>query len=233
MEYIVISIILVIIAVIIKFALNIKIKYIKRLKDLAFDKEKNAILNKLPENEEIAREVLNNLKNSHTKVKKSDNPKDTTSVYVVLTDSIIIANIKNTFTRVQTIAHECIHSVQDKAVLWFNFIYTNLYNLFFIILIILKLFNAINGMIWLVTLVFSGLIYYIVRAYLESEAMVKAKYVAKEYMEKSKLITDKEIEVIITGYDDINAIGIKMYLYRLFLEVLVRTFIFSIICCIF
>ena len=58
MEYIIISIILVIIAIVIKFALNIKINDIKKLKDLAFDKEKNAILNKLPDNEEIAKVIL-------------------------------------------------------------------------------------------------------------------------------------------------------------------------------
>ena len=122
MEYIIVSIVLVVIAIAIKFALNIKIKDIKKLKELAFNKEKNIIIDKLPENEEIAKEILKGFNNNHTKVKKSENPKDTTSIYVVLTDSIIIANIKNTFTRVQTIAHECIHSMQDKATLWFNFI---------------------------------------------------------------------------------------------------------------
>ena len=230
MEYIIISIILVIIAIVIKLALNIKINDIKKLKDLAFDKEKNAILNKLPDNEEIAKVILNNLKNNHTKVKQSDDPKETTSIYVVLTDSIIIANIKNTFTRVQTVAHECIHSIQDKSVLWFNFIYTNLYNLFFVALIVLKLFNVINGMIWLTSLVLAGVIYYVVRAYLENDAMIKAKYVAKEYMEKSNVLTNEEITKITTGYEEINAIGVKMYLYRLLLEVLVRTLIFSVIC---
>lgn len=230
MEYIIISIILVIIAIAIKLALNIQIKDIKKLKELAFDKEKNTILNKLPENEEIAKEILKSFNNNHTKVKQSENPKDTTSVYVVLTDSIIIANIKNTFTRVQTIAHECIHSMQDKATLWFNFIYTNLYNLFFVALIVLKLFNVINGMIWLTSFILSGVIYYVVRAYLENDAMLKAKYVAKDHMEKSNLLTNKEIEEITNGYDDINRIGIKMYLYRLLLEVLVRTLIFSVIC---
>lgn len=230
MEYIITSIILLIIAIIVKFALNIKVNDIKKLKELAFNKEKNSVIDKLPENEEIAKAILKNLKNSHTKVKQSDNPKDTTSVYVVLTDSIIIANIKNTFTRVQTIAHECIHSIQDKATLWFNFIYTNLYNLFFVVLIVLKLFSLINSMVWLVSLILAGIIYYIVRAYLENDAMIKAKYVAKEYMEKSSLLTNKEIEEITAGYDDINTIGVKVYLYRLLLEVLVRTFIFSIIC---
>src|SRR5699024_6517714 len=112
------------------------------------------------------------------------------------TDSIIIANIKNTFTRVQTVAHECIHSIQDKSVLWFNFIYTNLYNLFFVALIVLKLFNVINGMIWLTSLVLAGVIYYVVRAYLENDAMIKAKYVVKEYMEKSNVLTNEEITKI-------------------------------------
>lgn len=76
----------------------------------------------------------------------------------------------------------------------------------------------------------AGFIYYVVRAYLENDAMLKAKHVAKEYMKKSNLLTNKEIEEITAGYDDINTIGVKMYLYRLLLEVLVRTLIFSVIC---
>lgn len=230
MEYVIISVILIIIAILLKFALDIKIKDIKNLKKLAFDKRKNEILNKLPENEEIAKTILNSLNNNHTKIKQSDNSEDTTSVYVVLTDSIIIANIKNTFTRVQTIAHECIHSMQNKNILLFNFIFTNLYNLFFIVLIILKLFSIINSMIWLILFILAGTIYYVVRAYLETDAMIKAKYVAKEYMQESNLVKSSEIEEIITGYDKINKTGIKLYLYRLILEVLIRTFIFSIIC---
>ena len=230
MEYIIVSIVLVGIAIAIKFALNIKIKDIKKLKELAFNKEKNIIIDKLPENEEIAKEILKGFNNNHTKVKKSENPKDTTSIYVVLTDSIIIANIKNTFTRVQTIAHVCIQSMQDKATLWFNFIYTNLYNLLLVVLIVFKLFNIIDNMLGLLLLMLAGFIYYVVRAYLENDAMLKAKHVAKEYMKKSNLLTNKEIEEITAGYDDINTIGVKMYLYRLLLEVLVRTLIFSVIC---
>lgn len=230
MEYIVISIALVIVAVIAKFALNIKIKDIKKLKELAFNKEKNVVLDKFPDSENIAKTILEKLKNNHTKVKKSENQKDTTSVYVVFTDSIIIANIKNTFTYVQTIAHECIHSIQDKKVLWFNFLYTNLYNLFFISLIILKLFKVINGTVWITAFILAGILYYIVRAYLENDAMIRARYVSKEYMENSNLFTNSEIEEIIKDYDAINTIGGKIYLYRLLLEVLVRTLIFSIIC---
>ena len=230
MEYIIISFVIILVAIIIKFALNIKIKDIKKLKELAFNKEEIKILSKLPESEDIAKSILKELNNNHTKIKKRDNPEDTTSIYVVLTDNIIIANIKNTITYVQTIAHECIHSVQDKAVLWFNFIYTNLYNLFFIVLIILKLFNIINEMVWIAIFILTGVVYYIVRSYLENDAMVKAKYVAEDYMKSSNLLTDEEITHVLNKYEEINKIGVKLYLYRLILEVLIRTLIFSIIC---
>ena len=93
-----------------------------------------------------------------------------------------------------------------------------------------ELFNIIDNMLGLLLLMLAGFIYYVVRAYLENDAMLKAKHVAKEYMKKSNLLTNKEIEEIIAGYDDINTIGVKMYLYRLLLEVLVRTLIFSVIC---
>ena len=35
---------------------------------------------------------------------------------------------------------------------------------------------------------------------------------------------------ILNKYEEINKIGVKLYLYRLILEVLIRTLIFSIIC---
>lgn len=230
MEYIVISIILLILIIVLKFALHINIKDIKKLKELAFDVEKKRLSDKLPENEFVAKSILKILKNDHTKVKQSDDSKETTSIYMVLTDSIIIANIKNTFTRIQTIAHECIHSVQDRTILWFNFIYTNIYNLFFISIIILRIFNIIDNIIWLFIFILMGVIYYVVRSYLECDAIIKSKWLAKEYIEDSHLLTEEEIKIMINGYDEINVIGTKMYLYRLLLKVILRTLIFSLLC---
>ena len=57
MEYIIISFVIISVAVIIKFALNIKIKDIKKLKELAFNKEEIKILSKLPESEDIAKSI--------------------------------------------------------------------------------------------------------------------------------------------------------------------------------
>ena len=70
MEYIIISFVIISVAVIIKFALNIKIKDIKKLKELAFNKEEIKILSKLPESEDIAKSILKRLNNNHTKIKK-------------------------------------------------------------------------------------------------------------------------------------------------------------------
>ena len=37
-----------------------------------------------------------------------------------------IANINKTCTRIQTIAHECVHSIQNRKLLMFNFIFSML-----------------------------------------------------------------------------------------------------------
>ena len=64
MEYIIISFVIILVAIIIKFALNIKIKDIKKLKELAFNKEEIKILSKLPESEDIAKSILKELNNN-------------------------------------------------------------------------------------------------------------------------------------------------------------------------
>ena len=112
----------------------------------------------------------------------------------------------------------------------YRLFFPNLLNLFFIVLIILKLFNIINEMVWIAIFILTGVVYYIVRSYLENDAMVKAKYVAEDYMKSSNLLTDEEITHVLNKYEEINKIGVKLYLYRLILEVLIRTLIFSIIC---
>jgi hypothetical protein len=98
-------------------------------------------------------------------------------------------------------------------------------------LVILKLFNVIKtSMVWLVGLILAGMVYYIVRAYLENDAMIKAKYLAKEYMESAKISSKEEIEEILNEYDKINIIGIKGANYSLFLGICVKVIIFLGLC---
>ena len=94
----------------------------------------------------------------------------------------------------QTIAHECLHSIQSKKMLMFNFIYSNLYILYFLVISILTLCNIIqNKTLQLFILSVFGFIFFAVRSYLETSAMTKAKYLAKTFLEQTGLYKKEEI----------------------------------------
>ena len=232
MEYIFIICICVLTMIILKFAWSIKIKDIKKLKELGYDKGLNEITNKLPENTEICKYILKILNNENVKIEESES--NQASLYMVLSNSIIIANIKNTFTRVQTVAHECLHSIQNKRTLLFNFIFSNIYFIYFIAicsLAILKINPLPNIAIF--ALAICSFINYIIRSYLEMDAMTKAKPLAEQYLKREGNLTEKEQETILNNYDEINNIGIKLYNYTLITKNLIKIIIYSIICIIF
>ena len=74
------------------------------------------------------------------------------------------------------------------------------------------------------------MVYYVVRVYLENDAMIKARYLAKEYMEEEKISTTEEINKIVKGFDRINDLGIKVTNYKFFLNIMVKLLVFIIIC---
>ena len=232
MEYIFIICICVLTMIILKFAWSIKIKDIKKLKELGYDKGLNEITNKLPENTEICKSILKMLDNENVKIEESES--NQASLYMVLSNSIIIANIKNTFTRVQTVAHECLHSIQNKRTLLFNFIFSNIYFIYFVaicILAILKINPLPNTALFALTI--CSFINYIIRSYLEMDAMTKAKPLAEQYLKREGNLTEKEQETILNNYDEINNIGIKLYNYTLITKNLIKIIIYSVICIIF
>ena len=75
-----------------------------------------------------------------------------------------------------------------------------------------------------------SLVYYMVRSYLENDAMIKARYLAKEYMEEKKILTKEEIQKIVAGFDKINNVGIKCINYNLYLGIMVKVLIIAIAC---
>lgn len=206
------------------------IKNIKVIKEIGEDKDLNEITNVLPKNEEICKEMLCMLKNENVKV-KNGNENSQASLYIVASNSILIANVKNTFTRVQTIAHECLHSVQNKKLLWFNFLFSNVYMLYFLAIYILCLFNKLpNNTIFAIGLIMMSLLLFFVRSFLETDAMTKAKFLAKEYMKSKKdVINDEQIDVVIENYDKINDIGIVITNFSLFAGYLVKVMIFCVL----
>lgn len=232
MEYLIIIAVCIIFLVVLKFAWNIKIKDVRKLKEIGYSEELNEITNKLPENKEICKSILNILNNEKVVIKESEN--NTASFYLVLNNTILIANIKNTFTRVQTIAHECLHSIQNRRTLLFNFIYSNIYIIYFLCICILSLLKLNQyPMVHLFTLTILSFIYYAIRGYLEMDAMTKAKPLSKEYMEQEGTLSNEEQKKILDNYEIINEIGIKMTNYKLIINVTAKLIIYTIILAVF
>ena len=138
--------------------------------------------------------------------------------------------MRESFTRIQTIAHECLHSIQDRKILLFNFIYSNIYIIYFYLVAILAIFKKIpDKMLFLTLYIIFSFIYYFVRSYLENDAMIKARFLAKEYMEDEKISTEQEIKQIVNEYDKLNNIGIKAVNYGLFANIVIKTIVLALI----
>ena len=128
MEYIIIILASIAFLAILAFVLELNIK---KLKAIGENKELDELTNLFPENIDICRSILKMLGNEEVKVTEEKDSK--TSLYVVVNNSITIANIRSSYTRIQTIAHECLHSIQSKKMLWFNFIFSNVYLMYFFV----------------------------------------------------------------------------------------------------
>ncbi len=230
MELIIIIAMSVSIFVILAILFRFNMKNLKLIKKIGESTELNEITNKLPENEQICKEILAKLHNENVKVKVG-NENSQASLYIVATNSILIANIKNTFTRVQTIAHECIHSVQDKRLLWFNFVFSNIYLLYFGIITVLALLNKLSEVnVFAIILLMMSITLYFVRSYLETDAMLRARFLAKEYMEQNKdLICEEDIRTVVENYDRLNKIGVKFYNLKLMFDYLSKVIIFCLV----
>ena len=151
-------------------------------------------------------------------------------MYIAVTNKISIADMKNNYARIQTIAHECLHSCQDRTMLLFNFIFSNINMIYFFVISILTIFKVINNqMLQIAILMLFTLIQFAVRSFLEIDAMTRAKFLAKEYMEKKKLCTNKEKELLLKEYENINKIGIPFIVDNLLTSGLVRVLIYTII----
>lgn len=222
MELLIILITIVITQIILKILLNTNKKEIMKI---AENDSLNSKTQKLPDNVEICKEILKKLKNEKVKIEEEEN---TNCFYFIATDKIILNKDKKFFTRIQTIAHECVHSIQEKRILWFNYIFTNLLNVFWIVITILTLTGLVKNYI-LFTSIFLvlSIVFYIIRSYLEIEAMTKAKYIAKEYLEEHSVNETKEI---IEEYEKLNNIGIKYTCYKLISSKIYLIMLYTIIC---
>lgn len=225
MESIIYIILLILTIVLFKFVFKINFKKAKSLQE---NKEAERITDKFPENIDIAKEMLGMLGNEGVKIEEA---KDTgTSLYIAITNKISIADMKNNYARIQTIAHECLHSCQDRTLLLFNFFFSNINMIYFLLISILTAFKIINNQtIQIAILMLLTLIQFAVRSFLEIDAMTRAKFLAKEYMEKKNLCTDEEKKQLLKEYDKINKIGIPFIVDNLLTNGLIRVLFYTII----
>lgn len=187
----------------------------------------NKLVEKYPSNIEICKSILKKLNNKDVKIEEDKNSK--TCLYIVQTNKILIADVKNSYTRIQTIAHECLHSIQKRKILLFNFILSNVYLLYFIIVGIFAITNKIqDSMLYISIMILLSYIYYFIRSYLEDDAMLKARFLAEDYMKEVNISSKEEIENIIKSYDKINDVGIRTVNFQLMLGTLLKTIILTI-----
>ena len=167
------------------------------------------------------------LKNETTEIE--ENNESYTNLYIAISKKIIIGKTAVDSVRVQTIAHECAHSVQNKKIQMANFVFSNIYLVYFIVSIILTIFSIFKDTYFqVIILLLLGVVFFAIRAYLEVEAMTKAQYIAEKYINKEEL-TKEEQETLINHYEEINKIGIPLVIYTLVAKTLSKPLIYVII----
>ncbi len=205
---------------------------VKELEQIALDKELNTISEKFPDNTEICKSILKKLGNETTQIE--EDKKSEATLYIAIQDKISIGNTHKSFTRIQTIAHECLHSIQDRKMLIFNFIYSNIYLLYFAIICILVILKKIdNTMMYSNIFLILSFIYYVVRVFLENDAMIKAQYIAREYMQEQAVATEEEVDKIFKGFQNLNKGLIKGTNCNLFTGIMIKLVIFNALALIF
>lgn len=212
---------------ILKIIFNAKAKDIKKFET---DEELEKIVEKLPDNEQLAKIYLQKLNNNTVKIDKWNDEKIKTSVYNAMTNTITIGKIDKMYTRIQTVAHECLHSVQPKRILKFNFWFSNINILYFIVLLILTLFRIIEETnIQIFILLMLGIIQYSIKSYLEQDAMTKAKYLVNEYFDTNNDIENTEKEKLLKKYEELNEKAIPFVSYSLIFRELLKILLYLII----
>ena len=209
--------------------LDIGIKDFKKLRGIVEDEKLTETIKKFPSNTEICEQTLKKLNKEDVKVEEDNSSK--TSVYLVFKNKIVMGKA-NVITRIQTVIHECIHTTQDKRLLKFNVIFSNINNLYLLIISILSLFNKISyntATICLWVLALMQLASYTVRSFLETDAMTRAEFMAQDYIEETGYVSQEEKEKIIQTYKDVNKVGIKSYNYVLLMKALIKLLIYAII----
>lgn len=203
--------------------LNIKLKDLKELKKTNASEENLKLIEDVPDNIEICKEILKKFNNSKVIIENKTDEKS--SYYIAISNKIIIGNVSNSFSRIQTVIHECIHSIQDRRVLIANYVLSSISNIYFLILIITAIINRISLKLFM-SFFLLQFICYVIRSFLENDAMIRAEYETEKYLREKDSRNEKEI---IEKYKNMNKIGIKLYNFVLYAKIIIKCIILYVL----
>lgn len=203
--------------------LNIKLKDLKELKKTNASKENLKLIGDVPDNIEICKEILKKFNNSKVIIENKTDEKS--SYYIAISNKIIIGNVNDSFSRIQTVIHECIHSIQDRRVLIANYVLSSISNIYFLILIITAIINRISLKLFMSFFILQ-FICYVIRSFLENDAMIRAEYETEKYLKEKDSRNEKEI---IEKYKNMNKIGIKLYNFVLYAKIIIKCIILYVL----
>ncbi len=213
------TLIILVLIIIMLFVLNYK--SLKETKLLSSDEELDKATECLPSNAEICKE-LQEMLGSNSKVELDDKTKS--SAFIFYLNKIILSNTessKKDFSRVLFIAHECVHSIQDKTMHIINFTLANIKNIFDIVVFVLLILKRCSLELITISLLVSFLSFYY-RIILESDAVYRSVIYSRKYLEK------KGLNYVADRYEEIVPKTIKSMYFSYFIPILIRHVIFII-----
>lgn len=199
-----------------------KIKDIYKLnkKDSNENIKINKMISNIPENEFVAKEILEMLNNNKTKIEIDSDTKS--NLYIFLNDTIYISkNKKDDFNRICVIAHECIHSIQSKSAQILNFVLSNIELILFIVLIALFCFK-LKFMPLLILYVLTNIFSICIRLYLELSAVFGSIKLSDKYFKN--YLEDNIRDYIVNIYKSQIKTLLVFFIIKLFLFKVVRMF---------
>ena len=199
-----------------------KIKDIYKLnkKDSNENIKINKMISNIPENEFVAKEILEMLNNNKTKIEMDSDTKS--NLYIFLNDTIYISkNKKDDFNRICVIAHECIHSIQSKSAQILNFVLSNIELILFIVLIALFCFK-LKFMPLLILYVLTNIFSIGIRLYVELSAVFGSIKLSDKYFKN--YLEDNIRDYIVNIYKSQIKTLLVFFIIKLFLFKVVRMF---------
>ncbi|MBQ9267474.1 MAG: hypothetical protein IJ217_04265 [Clostridia bacterium] len=205
--------ILLVVVMLALYLLNAKL--LKETQRLASDEELDKVTESLPDNEEICTEIQKDL-GSKCKIELDDKAKS--SAYIFFLNKIILSNTessKKNYSRVLFIAHECVHSVQDRLTHQMNFGLANIKNLYDIILLVLLLLRKGSLELIMISFLISFVSFYY-RMILEADAVYRSVMVSRKYLKK------RDLEYIADKYEEIVPKTIQSMYFSYIMPILAR-----------